>query len=117
MGKTLHYSTCTLFDSIVLYYSLKSTVNDYCESKILSPYYILEGGFILLYAQAIFSSVRKDKTTFQASMNIDRTLSSLIICQLNYDGDCLSYAPSHDVLLKSKKVTKEYNKEHSTNKQ
>ena len=66
--------------------------------------------------ERIFSSVRKDKTTFRASMDIDRTLSSLLICQLNHDGDCLSYEPSRDVVLKSKKVTKEYNKEHSTNK-
>ncbi len=62
----------------------------------------------------IFSSVRKDKIDFRQSMELDRTLSSLLICQLNNDGDCLSYEPSHAVVLKSKKVTnKAYNAEHS----
>ena len=66
--------------------------------------------------ERIFSSVRKDKTAFRASMELDRTLSSLLICQLNNDGDCLSYEPSSSVVMKSKKVTKAYNIEHSKNK-
>ena len=61
------------------------------------------------YEERIFSSVRKDKTDFRGSMDIDRTLSSLLICQINNDGDCLSYEPSREVVVKSKKVTREYN--------
>lgn len=63
--------------------------------------------------ERIFSSVRKDKTSFRASMELDRTLSSLLVCQLNNEGDCLSYEPTRDVIVKSKKVTRAYNTEHS----
>ena len=63
--------------------------------------------------ERIFSSVRKDKTDFLSSMELDRTLSSLLICPLNNEGDCLSYEPSSSVVVKSKKVTKAYNIEHS----
>ena len=66
--------------------------------------------------ERIFSSVRKDKTDFRSSMELDRTLSSLLICQLNNDGDCLSYEPSNSVVVKSKTVTKAYNTDHSKKK-
>ena len=66
--------------------------------------------------ERVFSSVRKDKTSFRASLDLDRTLSSLLICQLNNDGNCLTYEPSREVILKSKKVTKAYNREHSKEK-
>lgn len=66
--------------------------------------------------ERIFSSVRKDKTDFRSSMELDRTLSSLLICQLNNEGDCLSYEPSSSVVVNSKKVTKAYNTEHSKKK-
>ena len=53
--------------------------------------------------ERIFSSVRKDKTDFRGSNDLERTLSSLLICQINNDGDCLSYETSVEVVLKSKK--------------
>ena len=51
--------------------------------------------------ERIFSSVRKDKTDFRGSMDIDGTLSSLLICQITSYGNCLSYEPSIDVVEES----------------
>ena len=47
-------------------------------------------------------------------MELDRTLSSLL--NINNDGDCLNNKPSNSVVVKSKKVTKAYNADHSKKK-
>ena len=65
--------------------------------------------------ESLFSKVRKNLTAQRASLSLDGTLSSIISFQLNRkQGEtCYQYQPSESVISKSKKVTWEYNKEHS----
>ena len=66
--------------------------------------------------ESLFSRVRKNLTAQRASLSLDGTLSSIISFQLNRKrGEtCYQYQPSESVISKSKKVTWEYNKEHSS---
>lgn len=65
--------------------------------------------------ESLFSRVRKNLTAYRSSLSLDGSLSSIITFQMNReDGEqCFEYSPSNDVLDKAKKVTWEYNKEHS----
>ena len=65
--------------------------------------------------ESLFSQVRKNLTAQRASLALDRTLSSIMTFQLNCDqGE--TYVKSKEVMQRSKKVTEEYNKEHSSKK-
>ena len=66
--------------------------------------------------ESLFSRVRKNLTAQRASLSLDGTLSSIISFQLNRtQGEtCYQYQPSESVISRSKKVTWEYNKEHSS---
>ena len=66
--------------------------------------------------ESVFSRVRKNLTPQRASLGLDGTLSSILAFQMNrIDGQpCHQYDPSTEVLVKAKKVTWEYNKEHGS---
>ena len=65
--------------------------------------------------ESLFSCVRKNLTAQRASLSLNGTVSSILTFQLNrrQGENCFNYNPSIAVLKRSKKVTKEYNKEHS----
>ena len=66
--------------------------------------------------ESAFSRIRKNLTPQRASLELDGTVASIINFQLNRDrGErCYQYNPSEKVTSPSKKVTWEYNKEHSS---
>ena len=64
--------------------------------------------------ESVFSRVKKNLTPQHVSLELDRTLSSILSFQLNRSvGEkCYQYKPSEKVVSRSKKVTREYNQEH-----
>ena len=64
--------------------------------------------------ESLFSRVRNNLTAQRASLSLNATLSSILTFQRNrrHGENCFNYNPSIAVLERSKKVTKEYNKEH-----
>ena len=63
--------------------------------------------------ERVFSMVRKNKTDFRPNLGLDTTLSSLLTVKLATHEPCHKYKPEQSVVKRSKKVTWEYNKEHS----
>lgn len=66
--------------------------------------------------ESVFSRVKKNLTPQRASLELDGTLSSILSFQLNrpVGEKCFQYKPSEKVVTRSKKVTREYNQEHSS---
>ena len=64
--------------------------------------------------ESVFSRVKKNLTPQHVSLELDRTLSSILSFQLNrpVGEKCYQYKPSEKVVSRSKKVTREYNQEH-----
>ena len=64
--------------------------------------------------ESVFSRVKKNLTPQHVSLELDRTLSSILSFQLNrpVGEKCYQYKPSEKVVSRSKKVTQEYNQEH-----
>ena len=71
--------------------------------------------------KSLFSRVRKNLPAQRASLALYGTLSSIMTFQLNHDQGktCVKYQPSKEVIQRSKKVTREYNKviKHSSTKE
>ena len=59
-----------------------------------------------------FSMINKNKTSFR-SLLLEGTLSAFMIVKTHTD-DPLAWKPPQDLLMKAKKATMEYNREHST---
>lgn len=78
---------------------------------------VVESVLVLPHSNAaeerVFSMIRKSKTTFRSSLEIEGTLSSIITVKLATDQN---FVPPPDVLSRAKKATMEYNKEHSNKK-
>lgn len=66
--------------------------------------------------ERVFSLVRLNKTPYRSSLNLEGTLSSILTVKLHNPEPCYQFEPSDKMLENSRKVTWEYNKEHSTNK-
>ena len=66
--------------------------------------------------KSVFSRIRKNLTPQRAGLELNGTLASITRFQLNNDqGErCYQYKPSEKVISRSKKVTREYNKKHSS---
>ena len=64
--------------------------------------------------ERVFSLVRLNKTPYRSSLSLDGTLSSILTVKMFNPEPCYKFEPPVDMLEKSKKVTWEYNKEHST---
>ena len=56
--------------------------------------------------------VRKNKTPFHPSLNVDKTLPSILTVKLATEESCHKFEPHSSVVNKAGKVTWEYNKEH-----
>ena len=63
--------------------------------------------------ERMFSMINKNKTSFRSSLSLEGTLSAIMIVKTHID-DPLAWKPSQDLLMKAKKATMEYNREHST---
>lgn len=65
--------------------------------------------------ERVFSRIGKNKTKFRANLSLDRTLPSIITFQLNRPATepCFKYEPSQEVCTAARRVTWQYNKEHS----
>ena len=61
--------------------------------------------------ERIFSLINKNKTPSRSSLNLDGTLSSLIVVKTHIDNP-LQWKPSESQIQKAKKATKEYNDQH-----
>lgn len=64
--------------------------------------------------ERIFSKVHKNKTPFQPSLGIDKTLLLLLTVKLGVDEPCEKFEPSKELLESAKKATTEYNRAHSS---
>ena len=66
--------------------------------------------------KSVFSRIRKNLTPQRAGLELNGTLASITRFQLNNDQgeQCYQYKPSEKVISCSKKVTREYNKKHSS---
>jgi hypothetical protein len=64
--------------------------------------------------ERVFSMIRKNKTAFRPSLQVDGTLSSLINIKLANQEPCFQFEPSKDLLKTAKSATWNYNKQHST---
>lgn len=62
--------------------------------------------------ERVSSMVRKNKTDFRASLQSDGSLSSILTVKLNNKDPCHKYELSKQLIEKSKKVAREYNKQH-----
>ena len=61
--------------------------------------------------ERIFSLINKNKTpSRRSSLQVDNTLSSLIIVKIHIDP--LQWNPSESLIQKAKKATKVYNEQH-----
>ena len=60
-----------------------------------------------------FSMINKNKTSFRSLLSLEGTLSAFMIVKTHTD-DPLAWKPPQDLLMKAKKATMEYNREHST---
>ena len=108
----------------VLWYHLsKMNICETTRSKFCNLFELAKVVLCIIHSNAeeesVFSRVRKkfDTPACQlASLEIEGTLSSIISFQLNrQQGEsCHQYKPSSQVIAHSKKVTWEYNKEHSS---
>jgi hypothetical protein len=63
--------------------------------------------------ERVFSLVKHNKTPVRNSLSLDGTLSSILTVKMNSSEPCYKFEPPTDVVLKSRNVTSEYNKEHS----
>ena len=64
--------------------------------------------------ERVFSMIHKNKTPFRPSLALDGTLSSIITVKLAIEEPCEQFEPTKALLDKSKKVSWEYNKAHSS---
>ena len=62
--------------------------------------------------ERVFSPVRKNKTDFRASLDLNRTLSSVITMKMNLDESSHQFKPSKNLLKKAKAATWNYNQLH-----
>ena len=60
----------------------------------------------------VFSLIKKNKTEFRGSLDLNRTLSSIITVKMNLDGESHQFRPSASLIKKSKSSTGEYNRLH-----
>ena len=61
--------------------------------------------------ERMFSLISKNKTPSRSSLNLDGTLSSLLIVKTHID-DPIAWKPSETLITKAKKATKCYNDHH-----
>ena len=62
--------------------------------------------------ERVFSLVRKNKTDFRASLDLNRTLSSVITVKMNLDESSHQFMPSKNLLKKAKAASWNYNQLH-----
>lgn len=63
--------------------------------------------------ERVFSMIRKNKTAFRPSMNVDGTLSSVLTMKMAIPEPCHTFEPPKEVVANAKKATYQYNKTHS----
>ena len=105
---------------VLWYHLFKMNVPGTTRSKFHNLFELVKVVLCIIHSNAeeesVSSRVRKNLTPQPASLEIEGTLSSIISFQLNRpQGElCHQYKPSSEVIARSKKVTWEYNKEHSS---
>ena len=76
---------------------------------------IVEAVLVLHHSNAseerVFSMIRKNKTSFRSSLNLEGTLSSIIAVKLASE-QSKSFDPSPELLKKAKHATMLYNEQH-----
>ena len=60
----------------------------------------------------VFSLIKKNKTEFRGSLDLNRTVSSIITVEMNLDGESHQFRPSASLIKKSDSSTGEYNRLH-----
>ena len=62
--------------------------------------------------ERVFNLIRCNKTDTRNRLCNDGTLSSLLTIKLAVPEPCYKFEPCSDLIIRSQKVTKEYNEEH-----
>ena len=62
--------------------------------------------------ERVFSSIRKNKTAFRASLDPKGTLPSIVAIKLAHSEPTSDFSPPRAVLKQAKSATWQYNKEH-----
>ena len=105
---------------VLWYHLFKMNIPGTTRSKFRTLFELANVVLCIIHSNAeeesVFSRVCKNLTPQHASLEIEGTLSSIISFQLNspQGESCHQYKPSSQVIARSKKVTWEYNKEHSS---
>ena len=105
---------------VLWYHLFKMNIPGTTRSKFRNLFELAKVVLCIIHSNAEEGSdllrVCKNLTPQRASLEIEGTLSSIISFQLNRpQGElCHQYKPSSQVIACSKKVTWEYNKEHSS---